>query len=138
MEGAPNDRLSDLNQFWMATDPRKNDLFTRTGILKEYDSLSLYYVGMGGNSNSTTRFRKYEGGGQRTLVQEYKDSSHLLRANRTYTITIIMKDGTTTFAVDGLPYFTFQDPQPLKEGFFGFRSTRSRQEIDDFRLYRIK
>lgn len=41
-----NDRLSDLNQFWMATDPKNKDLFTRNGKFSDYDSLSLYYVGM--------------------------------------------------------------------------------------------
>ena len=39
-----NDRLSDLNQFWMATDPRKENLFTRSGPFSEYDSLQLYYA----------------------------------------------------------------------------------------------
>src|SRR5687768_14374155 len=68
-----NDRLSDFNTFWMASDPRNPNLFTRNGLLEAYDSLQLYYVGQGGNTNSTTRFRKYEGMGQRTLLQEYKD-----------------------------------------------------------------
>jgi Domain of unknown function (DUF6250) len=51
-----NDRLSDLNQFWMAIDPRNENLFTRSGISSEYDSLLLYYAGFGGNSNTTMRF----------------------------------------------------------------------------------
>jgi hypothetical protein len=84
MEGEPNDRLSDLNQFWMAEDPRNSKLFTRTGAFAQYDSLRLYYVGMGGNSNTTTRFRKYQGNGDKTLLQEYTDAYHLLKAGRTY------------------------------------------------------
>ena len=55
----PYDRLSDMNVFWMATDPKNKDLFTRSGVFEEYDTLSLYYIGMGGNTNTTTRFRKY-------------------------------------------------------------------------------
>src|SRR6185369_14477040 len=51
MEAGINDRLSDLNQFWMAEDPFNKNLFTRKGVLESYDSLRLYYVGMGGNSN---------------------------------------------------------------------------------------
>ncbi|MGC4104315.1 MAG: DUF6250 domain-containing protein [Ferruginibacter sp.] len=64
MEGGKNDRLSDLNQFWMATDPSKK-MFTRKGGFAEYDSLDMYYVGMGGNYNKTTRFRKYKAGDKR-------------------------------------------------------------------------
>src|SRR6266700_1209080 len=86
MDTGRNDRLSDLNNFWMATDPHKTDFFTRHGVLEEYDSLQLYYVGMGGNSNRTTRFRKYTGNGELPLLQEYTDSVHLLQPNREYNI----------------------------------------------------
>src|SRR5205814_161035 len=109
LEGGPNDRLSDLNQFWMAEDPRQANLFTRTGVLESYDSLQLYYVGMGGNSNRTNRFIKYDGNGQRTLLQEYTDTAHLLQANKVYHISIIVNNCTTGFWVDGQCFFTFTD-----------------------------
>lgn len=131
-----NDRLSDLNQFGMATDPKNNNLFTRNGKFSAYDSLSLYYVGMGGNKNTTTRFRKYNGNGERKLLQEYSDEAHLLKANHKYHITINTKDGNTSFSVDGKEYFFFTDINPLKEGFFGFRSTHARHEISNFRVMR--
>ena len=70
MNNGHNDRLSDLNQFWMATDPRQENVFTRSGTFTEYDSLRLYYAGIGGNTNSTTRFRKYTGTGERKLLAE--------------------------------------------------------------------
>jgi len=133
-----NERVSDLNQFWMAMDPRNGNLFTRNGVLEAYDSLLLYYVGMGGNSNSTTRFRKYEGNGERRLLQEYTDRPHLLEAGKTYHISTIVKDGTTQFYVNGELYFSFTDPAPLKEGYFGFRSTKSKQLIEGIKIYRIK
>jgi len=136
--GNGNERVSDFNQFWMATDPRNSNLFTRNGVLEAYDSLLLYYIGMGGNSNKTTRFRKYEGNGERRLLQEYTDSSHLLEAGKTYHIITIVKDGTTQFYVNGELYFSFTDPSPLKEGYFGFRSTRSKQFIEGIKIYRIK
>jgi len=63
INGGHNDRLSDLNQFWVATDPQQETLFTRSGTFVEYHPLSLYYAGIGGNRNSTTRFRKYQGNG---------------------------------------------------------------------------
>lgn len=135
--GKPNDRLSDLNQFWMAKDPRNSNLFTRNGVLEEYDSLQLYYVGMGGNTNSTTRFRKYEGNGERKLLQEYKDTAHLLTKDKVYRIRIIVKDGVTSYWVNGEQYFSYADPSLLKEGYFGFRSTWSRQEISNVRIYKL-
>lgn len=133
-----NDRLSDLNQFWMATDPRKENLFTRTGILEEYDSLRLYYAGIGGNNNTTTRFRKYQGNGERTLVFDYQDKEHLLQPNKNYFIQIVVYNGTTKLFVDGKEYFSFNDDKPLTEGYFGFRTVKSHQEIDNFRVYRLK
>jgi rhamnogalacturonan endolyase len=133
-----NDRLSDLNMFWMAADPHNPDLFTRNGVLEKYDSLQLYYVGIGGNNNSTTRFRKYKGDGTRTLLQEYKDTEHLLKPNQTYHIKIVVKDGSTSLWIDGVCYFIYDDPSPLREGYFGFRSTWSHQEISGFRCFTDK
>jgi hypothetical protein len=135
--GGKNDRLSDLNQFWMATDPANTSLFTRTGKFEEYDSLSLYYVGMGGNTNTTTRFRKYDGKGDRELLQEYTDQEHLLKPNHIYRIRIIVQNGETSFWVDGQKLFNYKDPAPLREGYFGFRSTWSRHEIDNFLIKSI-
>jgi hypothetical protein len=69
-------RVSDLNCFWMATDPsRPGDLLapghTRTGAFATYDTLRTYYVGYGGNTNSTTRFRRYNGDGTKPLLPEH-------------------------------------------------------------------
>lgn len=138
MRGGPNDRLSDLNQFWMASDPRNANLFTRDGTFAQYDALSLYYMGMGGNSNTTTRFRKYDGKGQRVLLGDLADSDHLLLPNREYQIDIAVYQGCTRILVDGEPYFTYRDPEPLRAGHFGFRTTHSRQEITDFKVYRLE
>ena len=60
------DRLSDLNCFWMASDPKHPDNIWkrekwRSGIFLNCYSLQLYYMGYGGNYNSTTRFRRYDG-----------------------------------------------------------------------------
>ncbi|WP_234645784.1 DUF6250 domain-containing protein [Dyadobacter sp. CY356] len=132
-----NDRLSDLNQFWMVADPRNSNLFTRSGKFETYDSLALYYVGFGGNGNTTTRFRKYYGDGRKPLLKEYLDSAHLLKPNHTYHISITVRDGETTFLVDGKIFFQWKDPDPLKNGYFGFRSTSARQAIDHFRVYRL-
>ncbi len=138
MNYGQNDRLSDLNQFWMATDPRQENVFTRSGTFSEYDSLRLYYAGIGGNSNSTTRFRKYLGDGERTLLFDFQDKDHLLKPNKTYLIQLVVYNGTTKVFVDGDQYFSFTDDEPLTEGYFGFRTVKSHQEMDDFKVYRLK
>lgn len=130
-----NDRLSDMNVFWMATDPANGDLFTRHGRFESYDSLQLYYVGMGGNTNKTTRFRKYYAGGNKPVVKEYLDADHLLVTNKTYHIRILVDSGVTSYWVNDECYFTYTDPAPLTEGYFGFRSTWSRQEIQHFKVW---
>jgi len=138
MNNGRNDRLSDLNQFWMATDPRQENVFTRSGTFSEYDSLRLYYAGIGGNSNSTTRFRKYLGNGERRLLVDLQDEGHLLQANKTYSIQLVVYNGTTKVFVDGEQYFSFTDDEPLTEGYFGFRTVKSHQVMDDFRVYELK
>ncbi|SDG90745.1 hypothetical protein SAMN05216588_101377 [Pseudomonas flavescens] len=137
LEGGPNDRLSDLNQFWAARDPRQATPFTRDGALDDYDDLDLYYVGMGGNYNSTTRFRRYDGSGQRLLLGEYADTAHLLEANRTYGIAIEVDVGGTRYQVDGNTFFQARHDGLPPPGYFGFRLVWSRQLISEFRVVRL-
>jgi hypothetical protein len=137
MDGAKNDRLSDLNHFWMADDPGNTTLFTRSGKLEEYDNLNLYYAGVGGNANATTRMRRY-GNGQRLLVGEHVDAAHLLQPNHDYKVEIAVYDGCTRVLVDGQEYFAYRDPQPLTSGYFGFRTTSSRHAIDHLQVYQLE
>ncbi|HEY4335703.1 MAG TPA: DUF6250 domain-containing protein, partial [Puia sp.] len=137
VDSGRNDRLSDANQFWMATDPANPNLFTRNGKFESYDSLRLYYAGIGGNTNKTTRFRKYDGKGGKPVIKEYLDAAHLLQAGKTDHIKIIVKNGTTSLWVNDECYFTYADPSPLTSGYFGFRSTWSRQELRNLRIYQL-
>lgn len=135
-------RVSDLNCFWMARDPRNAeapfaDGNRRSGKFADYDSLATYYVGYGGNANSTTRFRRYDGKGARPLLPEHDRSApeFLLEADRDYRIEILVAaDGTTRFARDGETVFEYRDAEPLTEGWFAFRTVHSRIEIDDFEV----
>ena len=84
-QGGPNDRVSDLNCFWMAVDPQHpEDIFInskeRGGDFKKYDALRLYYVGYGANENKTTRLRRYPGDGSKPLLPEHdlKDALSLI------------------------------------------------------------
>jgi hypothetical protein len=137
VEGGANDRLSDLNVFWMARDPKRDSLFTRSGKFEDYDDLAMYYVGIGGNRNTTTRLRRY-GDGRRELVGEYTDAPHLLAPNRDYRIEIAVFDGCTRVRVDGADWFTYRDPHPLASGYLGLRTTWSRQTVDDLTIQRLE
>ena len=142
--GGPRDRVSDLNCFWMASDPRSPaDLFAaghgRTGKFEAYDSLRTYYVGQGGNENTTTRFRRYAGGGEKPLLPQHdrRERALLLEGNRPYRITLMaLADGTVRYYRDTELIFEFKDPAPLREGWFGFRTVHSRLRIRDFAISR--
>lgn len=140
------ERVSDLNCFWMATDPRSpGDFFDaaktgRDGKFATYDGLRTYYVGCGGNTNTTTRFRRYDGAGARPLLPEHdhQEPEALLEDGRDYQIEIVVaEDGTTTWARDGKVWFSYRDDQSLKEGWFGFRTVWARIEIRDFTVERL-
>jgi hypothetical protein len=131
-----NDRLSDLNQFWIAKDPKQQNLFTRTGALAEYDTLDLWYMGMGGNYNSTTRFRHYDGKGNRVLLKEYLDKQWLLISNHEYHVVTEVNNGFTRVWIDGKLFFEHKLKQKSSQGYFGFRSTFSHQSISDFKIYK--
>lgn len=138
MEQGRNDRLSDLNQFWMATDPRNQNIFTRKGVFEQYDDLRLYYAGIGGNTNTTTRFRKYQGNGERSLLTELNERDTLLQANRDYVIETAVYQGCTRVLVDGKVFLSYKDKDALRDGYFGFRTTQSRQQIRDFKIYQLE
>jgi hypothetical protein len=137
-KGGPNDRVSDVNCFWMASDPKTPDgrPAPRTGKFADYDSLHTYYVGMGGNNNTTTRFRRYAGDGTKPLLPEHDlgAKQFLLEPNQTYHIRLVARDGVAEFWRDGKKIFSFRDPQPLTSGWFAFRTVKSRLEIRNFKV----
>lgn len=144
--GGPNDRVSDLNCFWMAIDPRHpDDLFAesakRAGNFPAYDPLRLYYVGYGANGNTTTRFRRYPGDGSRPLDPgkgELLDAKYLNVPNRPVKIQLVADGEHVQYLRDGEVIFDLIDPAPLREGWFGFRTVRNHMQIDHFRVYRLR
>ncbi len=141
--GGPNDRVSDLNAFWMATDARSpDDLFAtrRSGKFSDYNQLRAYYVGQGGNSNTTTRFRRYIGDAvERPLLPEYdlRGAEVLLQPNVWQTVELVALGNRVQYYRDGRLIFDFADPAPYTRGHFGFRTTYSHVELRRFRVYRI-
>ena len=152
IEKDSTDRLSDLNTFWMATDPGAPagsiwvNYDKREGVFKRCYNLRLYYVGYGGNSNSTTRFRRYDGVAgtqdgngetrpQPAIIKEYTDAGHLLKPNHWYQIRLEAIDGRVRYTIDGETLVDYTDEEPLRRGWFGIRTTWSHMK---FRLKRIE
>lgn len=137
MNNGKNDRLGDCNQFWMATDPT-NKMFSRKGAFNEYDDLLLYYVGMGAHENTVTRMRRYNGTTNRTLLKDLTDATYLLLPNKKMHIQIKVENGISTFLVNGKVFFKYADKTPYTEGFFGLRTFKSRQLIDNLKVWQLK
>lgn len=127
-----NYRLSDVNLFWQAS---PTDSGNSSGKLEGYDRWQLYYAGIGGNYNSTTRFRKYDGSGTRLLLQEYTQPNYLLQPNTVYHCTLLVQPPLTQLWVNDQLWFSYTDEQPLRHGLFGIRSTKSHQWITNFNIW---
>ncbi len=141
--GGTNDRVSDLNCFWMADDIRSpGELFAtpRSGQFSDYDQLRCYYVGLGGNSNGTTRFRRYIGErGNRPLLPEHDLTApeDLLVPNVSQTVELVAAGSTIGYYRDGRRLFAYEDPEPYTAGWFAFRTVTSHFTLRHFRVYRL-
>jgi hypothetical protein len=136
-EGGPNDRVSDANCFFMASDPRDDDFWNapRTGKFSTYHELRTYYAGIGGNDNTTTRFRRYIGDPKRRpLLPEHDLTDELLEPDVPTRIELIAFDDVVTLRRDGRTVFEYEDPEPYRSGRFGFRTVNSHLRITDFRV----
>jgi hypothetical protein len=144
--GGPNDRVSDLNSFWMATDPKTpKDLFAheRSGNFAEYNSFHLYYVGLGGNGNTTTRFRRYIGDEFERPMRAKDDlsvsqqPSRGIVANKMQTITLIADGSLIQYWRDADKIFEMIDPHPYTKGWFGIRTTQNHMRVLNLRVVRL-
>jgi hypothetical protein len=144
--GGPNDRVSDLNSFWMATDPKSPaDIFARarSGKFAEYNALNMYYVGLGGNGNTTTRFRRYIAGTAEQPLLPQNDLSVATHpgmgivANKTQTVTLIADGSLVQYWRDGEKIFEMVDPEPYTRGWFGIRTTQNHMRVQHLRIVRL-
>ena len=140
--GGPHDRVSDINCFLMATDPgsKTGPVGRRTGVFSEYNTLHAYYVGLGGNSNTTTRFRRYIGSATDRPLLPANDLSapqDLLQPNEFQRIRLVADGSLIQYYRDGRKLFEYTDPHPYTRGWFAFRTTQSHLRIRHFRVYRL-
>ncbi|QXT35966.1 Tat pathway signal sequence domain protein [Sphingomonas sanguinis] len=139
--GGPHDAVSDVNAFWMARDPAVSGgsvlARPRDGRFASYDGLETYYVGIGGNRNTTTRMRRYVGrAGDRPLLPEHDlgDRTAMLVPNRWMHIRLIANGNDIAVERDGRRLFTMQDAAPYRQGWFGLRTTRSHLRVRHMRI----
>lgn len=140
-DGGANDQVSDLNAFWMATNADGGDVLDspRSGAFAEYDDLHTYYVGIGGNRNTTTRFRRYIGkSGDRPILPEHDlgDAADMLVPGRWTQVTLIADGTRIAVERDGRTLFTLDDPEPYTSGHFALRTTWSHLRIRNIRITR--
>ncbi len=141
--GGPNDRVSDLNCFWLATDPDRKGFFSnpaRKGRFPQYDTLQLYYVGLGGHNNSKTRFRKYSGTGEKPLLPEHdlSDPEFLITPNQPNHIRIVVYDEIIQYWRNNELIYNILDANPYSEGYFGFRTVNNHMKVDNFLIYTLE
>jgi hypothetical protein len=142
--GGINDHVRDLNFFFKAVDPMlPDDIFAnskkRAGIFANYDRLRTYYIGYGGNRNTSTRFRKYPGDGSRPLLPEHdlSDKKYMNIPNLKRHVEITCHMNRITFRVDELVVFDINDENAYSEGWFGFRTVDNHMSIDNFYVYAL-
>ncbi|MGR4862316.1 DUF6250 domain-containing protein [Caulobacter sp. LARHSG274] len=140
--GGPNDRVSDLNAFWMAREISGDSPLAhpRTGAFADYDTLKTYYVGQGGNGNTTTRFRRYVGRpGQRPLLPQHDHAAaaEMLAPNRWTTVRLVADGELIQYWSDGRKLFELRDPEPYTSGWFGLRTTQSHLRMREFRVFAL-
>lgn len=139
--GGPNDAVSDVNAFWMASNADGGPVLDhrRDGRFEAYDDLKAYYVGIGGNRNTTTRMRRYVGrAGERPLLPEHDRSAKadMLQANRWFHLRLIAAGRRIAVERDSATLFSLDDARPYERGHFGLRTTQSHIQIRNFSIVR--
>jgi len=143
-EGGPYDQVSDLNVFWMANNADgRQPVFAhaRSGAFAEYNDLRTYYVGLGGNRNTTSRFRRYIGDPVvRPLLPRHDlgGKPAMLVPNQEQTITLIADGSRIEYRRDGEMLFRLDDAEPYTQGWFALRTTYSHLRIRALRIRRLR
>ena len=140
-EGGPYDRVSDLNAFWMAREVGGGSPLdhARSGAFADYDTLETYYVGQGGNGNTTTRFRRYVGRpGERPLLPRHDHATpdEMLTPNRWTSVRLVADGSRIEYWSDGRRLFDLEDSAPYTRGWFGLRTTQSHLRMRNFSVSR--
>ena len=128
----------------MASDARSSSNgvldVSRSGKFADYNQLRCYYVGLGGNTNTTTRFRRYIGSkDDRPLLPEHdlSDPQFLLKPNVTQKIQLVAFGSLIQYWRNGKKLFELNDAQPYTRGWFALRTTKNHMAVQNFRVLRL-
>lgn len=140
-ENGEFDRVSDLNCFWMANDPKSPDDFfknskERQGKFTNYHELTQYYVGYGGHNNSKTRFRRYDGNLERPLLPEHdlNDKKFMIVPNTKIHISLKVHNNKVTYSRNNEIIFELDDQNPYLSGYFGIRTVNNHMKIENLKI----
>jgi hypothetical protein len=142
-EGGPNDKVSDLNVFWMANNvDGQQPVFAhvRSGKFEDYNALLTYYVGLGGNRNTTTRFRRYIGDPvlrPLRLGYDLAGDPYMLVPNQRQAIRLVASGRIIEYWRDGTRVFHLEDAAPYLNGWFALRTTFSHLRVSHLRIRRL-
>ncbi|HYJ39743.1 MAG TPA: DUF6250 domain-containing protein, partial [Steroidobacteraceae bacterium] len=96
-----------------------------------------YYVGLGGNRNTTTRFRRYIGDPvQRPLLPAHDLGSTdvLLVPNKKQSVVLIADRNTIEYKRDGVTLFRLEDRSAYTRGWFALRTTQNHLRVERLRI----
>ena len=141
---------NNINIFFFYSDPDGEPLFdTREqradAAYSYYHDLNGYIVtflsdrreemGVTEAGHPHARFRLRRCPGFNLVDEDYHPMGVL--PGRTYDLTIIRRNGTITFQVDGETFLEWKDEDPLQEGLLGLRTFRTHLWWDDIRVYQL-
>ena len=108
-DGGKGLQPSDLNHFWMASDPEAKlfDSARFSGKFGDYDVMHGYYASSGGGRNTTTRMRRYprevkgEPVEHLALTERDGQADFLITPEKLMTVQLVAYDDVIQYIVDG-------------------------------------
>jgi hypothetical protein len=99
----------------------------------ERQHLSGYIMIFGGWKNSLNTIARQEEHTARLVV----DRETKVEEGRTYKYAVVRKGGRISWFLDGKPFLTAQDKQPLNGPVFGFNNWNSRFYVDNLKIFKL-
>jgi len=142
---------SDLNQFWMASDPedREGGLFDAkryTGGFLSYHKMHGYYASTGGGRNSTTRFRRYprevdgKPADHLALSARDGDKAFMIIPDKVMEVQLVAYDDVVQYIVDGKLVYEVGGDDAVQVEFLDDKGRKAKREATysskDFPAYK--
>ncbi|MFC2076686.1 DUF6250 domain-containing protein [candidate division KSB1 bacterium] len=135
-----NDRLSDLNFYWMTSHRSKQmdvQQFFESRSAGELDpdgNYRAYRLENGGDDNRVTRLVRFDPDSGRTVLVEYRDRNLLLEPNQDYRYRLLIGYWLLEVYRDDELVLRIDDPNLITPGYFGLASQDSHVHFDNVRV----